>query len=109
MKGRRVVLAAIVLGAAAGVALAAGPVQACAVCGYGPGQPDPMGRGYFWGILFMMVMPFSIFGGFGGWLAYLHWRARGGPRLRAVWDRVRDRVRGSLFGAMTWIGKETER
>lgn len=109
MSPRRTVLAALLLAAAAGVLMAAGPAQACAVCGHGPGQPDPMGRGYYWGILFMMAMPFSIAGAFGGWLAYLHWRARPGASLRTVGARLWARLRASLLGTMPWIEKESER
>lgn len=96
------------MGAVVAVCLLVGQAQACAVCGHGPGSPDPMGRGYYWGILFMMAMPFSIVGAVGGWLAYLHWRVRSRPRRRSLRERARDAVRIPC-GAMTWIRKETER
>jgi hypothetical protein len=40
---------------------------ACAVCG---GSED---NGYFWGVLFLMSMPFAIGSFVGGWLLY-HYR-----------------------------------
>ncbi len=58
--------------------------EACAVCGTGPGIPgDPTTRGFYWGILFLMAMPFAVAGSIGAWLAYRHWRARVG-RWRKV-------------------------
>jgi len=54
-----------------------GPVaaQACAVC-FGSSPNDPFSRGINWGILFMMIMPFTIAGLIGGWLFYMYrpWR-----------------------------------
>jgi hypothetical protein len=67
--------------AAAAVALLS-PVaaHACAVC-FGSSPNDPFSRGINWGILFMMIMPFTIAGLIGGWLFYMYrpWR-RGTPR-----------------------------
>ena len=42
---------------------------ACAVCG---GAED---NGYFWGVLFLMSMPFAIGSFVGGWLLYSYRRA----------------------------------
>ena len=39
--------------------------HACAVCAGGP-EDD----GYFWGVLFLMSMPFAVGGIVGGWLLY---------------------------------------
>lgn len=43
--------------------------QACAVC-VGSSAED---AGYFWGVLFLMAMPFAVGGLIGGWLWY-HYR-----------------------------------
>jgi hypothetical protein len=46
--------------------------QACAVCG---GAED---NGYFWGVLFLMSMPFALGSFIGGWLLYSYRRGRAG-------------------------------
>ena len=46
---------------------------ACAVCG---GAED---NGYFWGVLFLMSMPFAIGSFVGGWLLYSYRRASSAP------------------------------
>jgi hypothetical protein len=54
---------------------------ACAVCGTGPGiQDDPAARGFYWGILFLMAMPFAVAGSIGAWLIYRYWRVHGFQR-----------------------------
>ncbi|MBI3988152.1 MAG: hypothetical protein HY347_00900 [candidate division NC10 bacterium] len=50
-------------------------VQACPVC-VGPSSGDPTARGFYWGILFLMAMPFAIVGSIAGWLFYVNRRAR---------------------------------
>jgi hypothetical protein len=47
--------------------------QACAVC-IGSAAED---QGYFWGVLFLMAMPFLVAGSIGGWLLYQYRRPRG--------------------------------
>ena len=47
--------------------------HACAVCG---GAED---NGYFWGVLFLMSMPFAIGSFIGGWLLYSYRRAPSDP------------------------------
>jgi hypothetical protein len=51
------------------------PAHACAVCG---GAADD---GYFWGVLFLMSMPFVIGSFVGGWLWYGHRRAQVDPGI----------------------------
>jgi hypothetical protein len=46
---------------------------ACAVCG---GAEE---NGYFWGMLFLMSMPFTVGSLVGGWLLYSYRRAHVGP------------------------------
>jgi hypothetical protein len=62
---------------------------ACAVCG--GSEAD----GYFWGVLFLMSMPFTIGGLVGGWLLYHHRRAASDPtsampRQGSASDRPRE-------------------
>jgi len=55
--------------------------EACAVCGFGPGiEGDPTARGFYWGILFLMAMPFAVAGSIGAWLVYRYWRANAGRK-----------------------------
>jgi len=35
-----------------------------------------MARGFYWGILFLMVMPFAVFGSIAGWLFYSYRRVQ---------------------------------
>ncbi len=72
--------------------------KACAVCGTGPGVPDdPTARGFYWGILFLMAMPFAVAGSIGAWLFYRAWRANA------------DRWWKTLVFHTLWTHKETER
>jgi hypothetical protein len=48
------------------------PARACAVCG---GSED---NGYFWGVVFLMSMPFVVGSVIGGWLLYSYRRAKAG-------------------------------
>jgi hypothetical protein len=48
-------------------------IYACSVCG---GAED---NGYFWGVLFLMSMPFAIGSFVGGWLLYNYRRAPSDP------------------------------
>ncbi len=52
---------------------------ACAVCWIGPSSPehDALARGFYWGILFLMAMPFAVAGSIGGWLFYVYRRSHG--------------------------------
>lgn len=65
------------LGAAGGWLLPA-LAEACAVCGAGGGSPehDAIARGFYWGVLFLMAMPFAVAASIGGWLWYAHRRGR---------------------------------
>ncbi len=85
-----------------------GPAHACAVCGFGQGTPgDPVARGFYWGVLFLVATPFTIVGAFGGWLAYMYWRARRGGRMASPVELLRAKLRAPLK-AMAWTQKESE-
>lgn len=62
-------------------------VEACPTCKEGM-ENDPaaaaMIRGYFWSILFMMSMPFLIFGGLGTYFYLLVRKARAAQQLAPV-------------------------
>jgi hypothetical protein len=60
--------------------------QACAVC---VGSPDP---GYFWGVLFLMSMPFIVGSSIGGWLLYSYRRGQPGLALSAPNPRGERRI-----------------
>jgi hypothetical protein len=65
--------------------LVPGVAEACAVCGTGPGVPDdPTARGFYWGILFLMAMPFAVAGSIGAWMVYRYWRASAGGWRKAL-------------------------
>jgi hypothetical protein len=49
--------------------------QACAVCV----GSSPEDAGYFWGVLFLMSMPFAVAGLIGGWVWYHFRRGADGP------------------------------
>jgi hypothetical protein len=70
--------------------------RACAVCGAGPDVAgDPTARGFYWGVLFLMAMPFAVFGSIAGWLVYRYWRAHG-RGWRSGW-----------VGRLAWTHKES--
>lgn len=60
--------------------------QACAVCG---GSED---NGYFWGVLFLMSMPFAVGSFVGGWLVYSYRRGQAGFAASASTTTVERRM-----------------
>ena len=60
--------------------------QACAVCG---GSED---NGYFWGVLFLMSMPFAVGSFIGGWLVYSYRRGQAGFASSASTTTVERRM-----------------
>ena len=54
--------------------------QACPVC-VGPSSGDPTAPGFYWGILFLMTMPFVVVGSIALWLAYVNRRAYGRKKV----------------------------
>jgi len=80
----RVRAALVAWGGAAGALLVPVAAQACAVCWTVAGAPehDPLARGFYWGLLFLMAMPFAVVGSIAGWLFYTHRRANGSRLLQ---------------------------
>lgn len=51
--------------------------QGCAMCQtLMPRANEPMARGMFWSVLFLMSAPFTVAASIGGWLFYQYWSAR---------------------------------
>jgi hypothetical protein len=69
------------------------PAHACAVCA---GSED---NGYFWGVLFLMAMPFAIGSFVGGWLLYSYRRAQAGLTTSAPTLTVERRMPRSAVTA----------
>jgi len=58
--------------------------QGCAMCqSVMPHGSEPMARGMFWSVLFLMTAPFVVGVSIGGWLFYQHWYARRAQRTTA--------------------------
>ena len=57
-------------------------VEACPGC---KNLDDPINKGFNWSILFMMAMPFTVFGLVAGTI-FLHWN---GYRLSSLWLSAR--------------------
>ena len=72
------------------ILLTATEVLACPTCKDGLAENDPAGQaqaaGYFYSILFMMAMPFVLFGTFGGaaYVSIRRARERGAAELSGV-------------------------
>ncbi|MYA68990.1 hypothetical protein F4009_11775 [Candidatus Poribacteria bacterium] len=49
---------------------------------------DPIGKGFNWSILFMIAMPFTVFGVVGGTI-FLQWN---GYRLSVIGNRLKERL-----------------
>ena len=58
-------------------------LEACPGC---KNLDDPMNKGFNWSILFLMAMPFTVFGIVGG-TVYLHWN---GYRLSGIGSRLKE-------------------
>ena len=58
--------------------------QGCAMCQtLMPHANEPMARGMFWSVLFLVTAPFAVGISIGGWLFYQHWSARQAQRTTA--------------------------
>jgi hypothetical protein len=76
---RVTLLAAIATAALAPDAFA----QGCAMCGTALAPDDPVTRAFNWSVLFLIAMPYTVFGLAAGWLFLAH-RRRGGRRRAEV-------------------------
>ncbi len=61
-------------------------LEACPGC---KNLDDPINKGFNWSILFMMAMPFTVFGLVGGTI-FLHWN---GYRLSAIGSQLKRGLR----------------
>ena len=57
-------------------------LEACPAC---KNLDDPISKGFNWSILFLMAMPFTVFGLVGGTI-FLHWN---GYRLSVIGNRLK--------------------
>lgn len=58
--------------------------QGCAMCQtVMPHANEPMARGMYWSVLFLMTAPFAVAASIGGWLFYQYWSARRAQRPAA--------------------------
>ena len=57
-------------------------LEACPAC---KSLDDPISKGFNWSILFLMAMPFTVFGLIGGTI-FLHWN---GYRLSVIGGRLK--------------------
>ena len=73
-----VVAASVLLGVADALA------QSCAMCASSFGENDPVSRAFSWSILFMMAMPYTIFGTIAAIVFWTHRRAGGRPRAAII-------------------------
>ena len=59
--------------------------QGCAMCQtVMPHGNDPMARGMFWSVLFLMTAPFAVGASIGGWLFYQYRSSRRAQRATAA-------------------------
>jgi ABC-type sulfate transport system permease subunit len=57
--------------------------QGCAMCGTAFTKDDPVTRAFSWSVLFLIAMPYTIFGLAAGWLFLAH-RRRGRRRADVI-------------------------
>ena len=65
--------------------------QGCAMCGTAFTHDDPVTRAFSWSVLFLIAMPYTVFGLAAGWL-FLAYRRRGGRRRAEVITLPRTRA-----------------
>jgi len=56
--------------------------QACTVCFGDPGSP--MAKGFYWGILLLLALPFVLLGSFVGYIVYHTRKKSGVPESSSV-------------------------
>src|SRR5437867_4396492 len=81
---RNLTVALVALGALAMLLPTHVLAQGCAMCQtLMPHANEPMARGMFWSVLFLVTAPFAVGISIGGWLFYQHWSARQAQRATA--------------------------
>jgi ABC-type sulfate transport system permease subunit len=83
MTFRRISLALLAAVAARGTLAPDAFAQGCAMCGTAFSGDDPVARAFNWSVLFLIAMPYTVFGLAAGWLVLAH-RRRGGRRRAQV-------------------------
>lgn len=58
--------------------------QSCAMCGSSFAPDDPATRAFTWSIIFLLLVPYTVFGLAAGWLVWSYRRARDRPRAAII-------------------------
>ena len=58
--------------------------QGCAMCGTAFTPNDPVTRAFSWSVLFLIAMPYTVFGLAAGWLFLAHRRRSGRRRAEVI-------------------------
>jgi hypothetical protein len=58
--------------------------QGCAMCGTAFNHDDPVARAFNWSVLFLIAMPYTVFGLAAGWLFLAHRRRSGRRRADVI-------------------------
>jgi hypothetical protein len=72
------------IGGAAALSAADALAQGCAMCGTAFSPDDPVTRAFSWSVLFLIAMPYTVFGLAAGWLFLAHRRRRSRRRAEVV-------------------------
>ena len=73
---RRICAVLLVVAALCTVCAPGAFAQGCAMCGTAFTKDDPVTRAFNWSVLFLIAMPYTIFGLAAGWLFLAHRRRR---------------------------------
>jgi len=86
MVGRRLMLglAIAVVAVAAALTPAGALAQGCAMCGTAFTHDDPVTRAFSWSVLFLIAMPYTVFGLAAGWLFLAHRRRSDRRRAEVI-------------------------
>jgi hypothetical protein len=77
-------LAMLAVIAAAGLPTTTAFAQGCAMCGTAFAPDDPVTRAFSWSVLFLIAMPYTVFGLAAGWLFLAHRRRAGRHRAEVI-------------------------
>jgi hypothetical protein len=58
--------------------------QACAMCGSSFAPDDPATRAFTWSIIFLLLVPYTVFGTVAGWLFWTYRHAGDRPRASII-------------------------